>query len=89
MIPFYAQQNQLLYNGFMERRRTLECLGSLVGSEFTVEIEGEEPLLPERRAIVLKAKIIAVDEVSDQKTITLQIPLEHIAGVTIKPFVRE
>ena len=50
-----------------------------------MEIAGEEPLLPKRREIAIKGKILGVDYTSDDKTITIQIPLENLKTVSPSP----
>ena len=70
----------------IRKHKELEALGYYVDKEVYMEIEGETPLIPERRAIALKGKIINVQEFNvDQKTITIEIPLSHITTLSEHP----
>ena len=63
---------------------TLSLLGGDVGKTMYIELTGEEPLVPERREIALRGKIVAVDEY-DKKTITIEIPLGNVASLCEGP----
>ncbi len=67
--------------------RDLECLGPFVGKRMFMELRGETPLIPERREIALSGTIVAVDELSPEKTVTIKIPLSHLATLSEKPIV--
>lgn len=70
------------------REPTLELLGGLVGKTTYMELAGEEPLVPERREIALRGKIVAVDEY-DKKTITIEIPLGNVTSLCEGPISYE
>lgn len=52
-----------------------------------MELRGAEPVVPTRGEIMLKGKVIAVDEFSQEKTITIQIPLDHLATLSEQPII--
>ncbi len=75
----------------VERKpRDLEGLGHLTGKDVYMELRGEEPLCPERREIYLKGKMIDSNEANvNKKTITIEIPLSHLASISKTPIIPE
>jgi hypothetical protein len=66
----------------MKKHRELEGLGFNIGKNVYLDIRGGVPPIPTRREIVVKAKIIDVNEFNVEKnTITIEIPLKNIAGL--------
>lgn len=70
----------------MRKHRELEGLSWFIGKDVHMELRGGTPLLRSRREIFLKGKIVdvTVDRV-DKKTVTIEIPLIHVATVSEKP----
>ena len=72
-----------------KKHKMLECLGDTVGKEVFLELRGSTPLIRSRREIALKGTVVSVDEFSGgPKTITLKIPLEHLATLCEVPITR-
>lgn len=72
-----------------KKHRDLECLGNYVGKEAFLELRGGTPVLRSRREIALQGRVVSVSEFNvARKTITLEIPLEHLATISDSPITR-
>ena len=70
----------------MVKHRELENFGPYIGKDVYLEIKGGVPLVPKRREIAIKAKIIDVNEINvEKKTITIEIPLKNISSLGLHP----
>ena len=70
----------------MGKYRELENFGPHIGKYVYLEIKGGVPLVPKRREIAIKAKIIDVNEINvEKKTITIEIPLKNISTLSLGP----